>query len=111
MSMTVAKVQSHRPPSLQQLQARREEVIAIFSKHGASDVKVFGSVARGEAGLDSDVDFLCTIPDYSKITAWFPAGLILDLEEALGCKVDVGTEAVVLASPIGAEVRAELVAL
>lgn len=109
--MTAAKTQTVQPPSLQQLQAKREDIIAIFEKHGATDVKIFGSVARGEATAGSDIDFLCTIPDYSKITAWFPAGLIIDLEAELGCEIDVGTEDAVLASPIGSYVQAELVAL
>ena len=54
------------------------------------NVRVFGSVARGEAGPNSDVDFLVDAgPNRS---AFFPAGLLADLEEALGCKVDVLTE-------------------
>jgi predicted nucleotidyltransferase len=53
---------------------------------------VFGSVARGEADEQSDIDFLV---DYSldRISPWFPAGLVLDLEKLLGRKVDVATEA------------------
>ena len=72
------------------LKEKREEILRIAAQHGAINVRVFGSVARGEAGGDSDVDFLVKVgPNPSP---WFPAGLIIDLEELLGCKVDVVTE-------------------
>ena len=69
---------------------RREQILAIADRHGAYNVRVFGSVARGEARINSDVDFLI---DYrlEKITPWFPAGLMLDLEALLQRKVDVAT--------------------
>jgi uncharacterized protein len=69
---------------------RREQILAIAERHGAYNVRVFGSVARGEARINSDVDFLI---DYQldKITPWFPAGLMLDLESLLQRKVDVAT--------------------
>jgi uncharacterized protein len=72
------------------LAGRREQILAIADRHGAYNVRVFGSVARGEATIDSDVDFLI---DYQleKITPWFPAGLMLDLEALLQRKVDVAT--------------------
>ncbi|MFB0536069.1 MAG: nucleotidyltransferase family protein [Anaerolineae bacterium] len=73
------------------LQEKREEILRIAARHGAYNVRVFGSAIRGEAGPDSDVDFLVEIgPEHS---AWFPAGLVVDLEELLGCEVDVLTEA------------------
>jgi predicted nucleotidyltransferase len=72
------------------LQKKHEEILRIAARHGAYNVRVFGSAVRGEAGPDSDVDFLVEVgPGRS---AWFPAGLVLDLEELLGCKVDVVTE-------------------
>ena len=72
------------------LREKREEILGIAAKHGASNVRVFGSVARGEARPDSDVDLLVeTGPETS---SWFPAGLILDLEEILGRRVEVVTE-------------------
>jgi len=76
----------------ERLRNNREEILSIAERHGAFNVRVFGSVARGEATDQSDIDFLV---DYSldKISAWFPAGLVLDLEKLLGCKVDVATEA------------------
>ena len=73
------------------LKAKREEIISIAAKHGAFNVRVFGSVARNEADNESDIDFLV---DYSveDISPWFPAGLMLDLEALLGRKVDIATE-------------------
>jgi predicted nucleotidyltransferase len=72
------------------LKAKRQEILRVAAQHGAYDVRVFGSVARSEAGPDSDVDFLVEVrPEHS---AWFPAGLIVDLESLLGCNVDVVTE-------------------
>jgi uncharacterized protein len=70
---------------------KREEILEIAAKHGAFNVRVFGSVARGEADEQSDIDFLV---DYSldKVSSWFPAGLVLELEALLGRKVDVATE-------------------
>jgi predicted nucleotidyltransferase len=53
-------------------------------------VRLFGSVARGEAGPDSDVDLL--IDAGEKVSSWFPGGLVLDLEELLGRRVDVVEE-------------------
>ncbi len=69
---------------------QRSQILAIAEKHGAYNVRVFGSVARGEATEDSDIDFLV---DYnlSKITPWFPGGLLIDLERLLNRKVDIAT--------------------
>ena len=60
----------------------RQEILDIAHRHGARNVRVFGSVSRGEAGPESDLDLLVsTTPGTS---SWFPAGLILELEELLG---------------------------
>jgi predicted nucleotidyltransferase len=72
------------------LREKRNEILEIATRHGASDVRVFGSVARGAARAESDVDLL--VRSGTKTSPWFPAGLILDLEELLGRKVDVVTE-------------------
>lgn len=72
------------------LKEKREEICKISARHGAYNIRVFGSVVRGEAGPESDIDFLIdTSPNTS---SWFPAGLVLDLEEFLGCRVEVVTE-------------------
>ncbi|MCX6594559.1 MAG: nucleotidyltransferase family protein [Acidobacteria bacterium] len=69
---------------------RREAILHLAERHGALNLRVFGSVARNEASEDSDLDLLVT---------WQPgrslldhAGLVADLEELLGVKVHLGTE-------------------
>ena len=74
----------------QLLQERREEILEIALKHGAFNVRVFGSVARGEETENSDIDFLIDY-DLNKISPWFPVRLIRDLEGLLGRRVDVVT--------------------
>jgi predicted nucleotidyltransferase len=69
---------------------QRATIREIAAKHGALRVRVFGSAARGEAGSDSDLDLL--VEKSERTSPWFPAGLILELEHALGRKVDVVTE-------------------
>jgi hypothetical protein len=69
------------------LAEKREEILRIAARHGAYNVRVFGSVARGDAGVASDVDLLVDVrPDHS---AFFPGGLVADLEDLLGRRVDV----------------------
>ena len=72
------------------LQTKREEILAIAARHGAYNVRVFGSAARGEADEASDVDLL--VDAGPETSPWFPAGLIIDLEELMGREVDVVTE-------------------
>ena len=71
------------------LQEKRGEILRIAEKHGARNVRVFGSVAHGEATEASDIDLL--VDTAEKTSPWFPAGLIADLEEVLGRRVDVVT--------------------
>ncbi|MBM4042679.1 MAG: nucleotidyltransferase family protein [Planctomycetes bacterium] len=72
------------------LASKRGEVLDIAARHGARNVRVSGSVALGDAGPDSDVDFLVEAgPVHS---SWFPAGLLVDLEDLLGRRVHVLTE-------------------
>ncbi|HSG42935.1 MAG TPA: nucleotidyltransferase family protein [Anaerolineales bacterium] len=72
------------------LKTQREKILEIAKKHGAYDVRVFGSVARGEGGDESDIDFLVEVgPVHSP---WFPAGLVADLSDLLNVPVDVVTE-------------------
>lgn len=71
------------------LAERREEILRIATRYGARNVRVFGSVARGEDGPDSDVDFLVEFDHEQSLLERI--GLMLDLEDLLGCRVDVGT--------------------
>jgi predicted nucleotidyltransferase len=69
---------------------KREAILALAAKYGASNVRVFGSVADGEANEASDVDFLVDMaPGRSLFDL---GGLLMDLQDLLGRKVDVVTE-------------------
>ena len=70
---------------------KRLEILQIAEQHGATNVRIFGSVARGEAGPDSDIDVLVEFEPGR--TLLDRIGMIQDLEDLLGCKVDVVTEA------------------
>lgn len=72
------------------IREKRQEIMDLAAKHGAYNVRIFGSAARGEAGPDSDVDFL--VDAGPETSSWFPAGLIIDLEKLMGREVDVVTE-------------------
>ena len=66
---------------------RRAAILATAARHGVTSIKVFGSVARGDARDDSDVDFLVEVGP--KHSAFFPGGLVADLQDILGRRVDV----------------------
>jgi predicted nucleotidyltransferase len=74
----------------QLLREKRDDIKRIAARHGAYNLRVFGSVARGEAGPESDIDLLIDVGPTT--SSWFPAGLILDLEDLLGWRVEVITE-------------------
>ena len=76
--------------TLESLRARRDDILRIAIRHGAHNARVFGSVARGEATEDSDLDFLVSTSE--RTSPWFPAGLVVDLEDLLGFRVQVVTE-------------------
>ena len=72
------------------LQQQRQEILRIAAKHGAYNVRIFGSVARDEADLDSDIDILVDLePGRSLLDL---GGLLMDLQELFQCRVDVVTE-------------------
>jgi len=75
---------------VENLQKHRAEILRIAAQHGAHNVRVFGSVARGDAKPNSDIDILVDLePQRSLLDL---SGLLLDLQDLLGCKVDVTTE-------------------
>lgn len=75
--------------TLELLRTKRQEINEISARHGAHNIRIFGSVARGEDTPESDVDLLVDVGD--KTTPWFPGGLISDLEELLLKRVDILT--------------------
>lgn len=76
--------------SLESLRARRDDILRIATRHGAHNVRVFGSVVRGEATEANDVDF--PVSTSERTSPGFPAGLVVTLENLLGCRVQVVTE-------------------
>ncbi len=87
---------------------RRAEIIAVARQYGASDIRIFGSVARGDALESSDLDLLVRLePDRSLFDL---GGLLMDLRDLLGIKVDVVSEGA-LSGRFGQIVRREAVPL
>jgi len=78
-------------PALSELRARREEILQLAEARGAHRVRVFGSVARGDSSATSDVDFLVQLDEQRSL--FDLGGLLMDLQDLLGCDVDVTTEA------------------
>jgi predicted nucleotidyltransferase len=72
------------------LAAKREAILEIARRHGAHDVRIFGSVARGDNTEDSDLDLIVRF-DPGR-TLFDHGGLLMDLREFLGMKVDVISE-------------------
>lgn len=78
------------PPSLDELRRRRREILDVCARYGASNVRLFGSVVRGEQGAESDLDLLV---DMERDRSLFDlGGLLVELEDLLGCPVDVMTD-------------------
>jgi len=72
------------------LHRNRDEILKLAATHGARNIRVFGSVARGEADEQSDVDFLVDLePGRSLLDL---GGLLMDMQNLLGRRVDVVTE-------------------
>jgi predicted nucleotidyltransferase len=90
------------------LKEKREEILRIAAKHGVGSIRVFGSAARDELREDSDIDFLIDVS--GPTTPWFPGGLVFDLEQLLGRRVDV-VEPDALREPLRQSVLAEAIPL
>lgn|SRR5690606_12050930 len=82
--------QSGNAPTITMLRERREEIISAAARHGASNVRVYGSVARGEARPVSDIDVLVDMEEGRSLLDL--AALHLELEELLGYPVEIGTD-------------------
>ncbi len=87
---------------------RRDKIIAIAKQYGASDIRVFGSVARGDATQFSDVDFVARFEPGRSL--FDQGGLLMDLRELLGVNVDLISEGA-LTGRFGQIVRNEAVPL
>ena len=73
-----------------ELMSKRKQILEVAAKRGARRIRVFGSAARGDSGPASDVDFLVDFePGRSLLDQ---GGLLMDLQDLLGCKVDVVSE-------------------
>jgi hypothetical protein len=90
------------------LQSKREKILQIAARHGARKVRVFGSVARGEARRGSDIDFLVEMDEGRSLLDH--AALILDLERLLKRPVDVASERG-LRPPVRKEILKDAIAL
>ncbi|TXT23566.1 MAG: nucleotidyltransferase [Rhodocyclaceae bacterium] len=76
-------------PSIEQLKAQRQEILQLAARYGAKNVRIFGSIVRGDADADNDVDFLVELePGRSLLDL---GGLLVDLQGLLRCDVDVVT--------------------
>ena len=73
----------------QLLQNKRDAILRLAQRYGVTNVRVFGSVARGEAGPDSDIDLLV---DGLENCAWGGGRLLVELEALLGHQVDLVSE-------------------
>jgi predicted nucleotidyltransferase len=72
------------------LQNKRDDILRVAAMHGARNVRVFGSVARGEADERSDIDLLVDMEEGR--TLFDMGGLLMDLRELLHRDVDIVTE-------------------
>ena len=66
---------------------RRDEILRVAASHGAGNIRLFGSAARGEDTPDSDIDLLIDVTGAT--SPWFPGSLTAELEELLGKRVHV----------------------
>ncbi len=71
------------------IKEKREDILRAAQKHGAFNVRVFGSVVRGESGPESDIDFLVELEKGRSL--FDHAALMVELEKLLGRKVDIVT--------------------
>lgn len=77
-------------PTLDDLRAKRDEILRLAERYGATNIRVFGSVARGDAQTSSDVDFLVDFPRNRSI--FDLVALWQGLTDLLGCEVDLVVE-------------------
>ena len=93
-------------PTLEMLRHRRIDILSVAARHGASNLRVYGSVVRGEARSDSDIDLLVDLEQGRSLLDL--AALHLDLEDLLGFPVEIGTD---VKPRLRERVRTEAIAL
>jgi predicted nucleotidyltransferase len=99
----------HAAPSLAELRSRVPEVLEVCARNGASNVWVFGSVARGDQDTESDLDLAVDIEVGRSL--FDLAGLIVELEDLLGCPVNVVEHCMLKDDAFGNAVRRDMVPL
>ena len=72
------------------VKTKRSDILELAARHGATNVRLFGSVARNEAGPESDLDVLVDLQ--SGRSLFDLGGLLMDLQDLLGCQVHLVTE-------------------
>ena len=77
---------------LELIKNKKREILDLAAKYGAYNIRIFGSVARGEDDEKSDIDFLVDFKEDVSLLDW--GGLLMDLRNLLGRSVDVATEKV-----------------
>jgi uncharacterized protein len=103
---------ARRPPTLHDVRAKRRQILEILASRGGANPRVFGSVARGDAGSESDVDLLVEFADGApKGFEYF--GMIFDLQEELARILGrpVHVSVVVNQSPVSERILREAVPL
>lgn len=75
---------------LQEIQQKKKEILAVARQHGIVNVRIFGSVARGEDNPQSDIDFLVDLEE--GCTLFDLGGALIKLQDLLGRKVDIVTK-------------------
>ena len=75
---------------LQKIQQKKEEILVVAQQHGIMNIRIFGSVARGDDNLQSDIDLLVDLE--KGLTLFDLGGALIQLQDLLGRKVDIVTE-------------------
>ena len=89
MSFAATSIQLEQMSTAGALHERRDEILRVAARHGADNIRLFGSAARGEDTPDSDIDLLIDVTGAT--TSWFPGSLTAELEALLGRRVQVVT--------------------
>ena len=97
-------------PTLEMLRERKDEIVQTLRKYNAGNVRVFGSVARGEATPESDIDLICDY-DPDNMVGFYPVNAAQELESLLGYPVQILSPIVLEREYIGEMMGKDLVVL